>query len=196
MGWINPPYSAGYLVEGVQPATTFAAGLGLLLPFFDLANLNVDLMLHGSFGLGPLQFDAKGQLNAALSAQLSWNPSAAIAANAQVGLALSGFIPDFSVNAGLVADLQLKIGGIQLLINLGLDLLAQIPPLMAAVSGFMQLPGGYFGVYYGQASDMRPMDNVAQLIGGGDIGAVVMAFSMPKAGFQAAIGGLFATTAQ
>lgn len=194
MAWIVPPFSPGYLVEGVQPATTFAAGLGLLLPFMDLAKLNVGLMLTGAFGLGPLQFDAKAQLSAALSAQLSWNPAAAIAANAQIGLALSGLIPNFSVNAGLMADLQLKIGGIQLLINLGLDLILQIPPLFASVSGFMQLPGGYFGCYYGPAAGVRPMGSVAGLIGAGDMGCVVMAFSMPKAAFQAAVGGLFATS--
>jgi len=189
-----PPFSPGYLVEGTQPATTFAAGLGLMLPFFDLAKINVGLMLNGNFGLGPLMFDAKAQLSAALSASISWNPQAAIQAHAAIGLQLSGFIPNLNINASIAADLQLKIGGIQLLINLGLNVMLSIPPLFAAVSGFMQLPGGYFGCYYGPAAGVRPMNSVATLVGGGDMGCIVMAFGMPKAGFQAAVGGLFATS--
>lgn len=189
-----PPFSPGYLVEGTQPATTFAFNMGLVLPFLDLVNANVGLMLNGTFGLGPLMFDAKAQLGAALSAQISWNPQAAIQAHAAIGLQLSGFIPNLNINASIIADLQLKIGGIQLLFNLGLKVIASIPPFLAAFSGFMTLPSGYFGVYYGPAAGARPMNSVATLVGGGDMGCLVMAFGMPKAQFQASIAGLFATS--
>jgi hypothetical protein len=206
MAWFDgqggnpPPFSPGYLVEGVQPATTFAGALGLVLPFMNVLKANVGLMMTGAFGLGPLQFDAKAQLSAALSAQLSWNPSAAIAANAQVGLALSGLIPNFAVNAGLVADLQLKIGGIQLLLNLGLGIIANLPPRVAGITGFMTLPGGYFGVYYGNPNTqpIRQFGQIANLIGGANgMCFVVMAFGTSVIGaaeFKTSIGGIFATS--
>jgi hypothetical protein len=196
MGWLVPPYSAGYLVEGTQPPANFAIGLGLVAAFMDPAQINIGLMMTGAFGLGPLQFDLNAQLGAALGCTLAWNPSAAISANAQIGASLSGLIPDLSINASIIGDLQMKIGGIQLLINMGLGLVAQIPSLMAALNGFMNMStgGAYFGCYFGPASGIRPMSSVAGLIGGGDIGCLVMAFSMPKAAFQAAVGGLFATS--
>ena len=196
---VPPVYDPHYIIEGYQPATTFAAGLALIAPFLNSAKASIGLMLTGAFGLGATQLDAKGQLGAALSAAISWNPAAAIVANAQVGLSLATLIP--SINASIVAGLQLKIGGIQLLMNLGLGLIAQIPPLVASLTGFLQLPGGYFGLYYGPAASMRPMSNIATLVGGGsggNVAAMVMVFgtnggAFTQAQFATSIGGLFAT---
>ena len=178
MAWFDPKFSPGYMAEGVVGGNSFAGGLAIALPLLGLVVPNVNLMLYGNFGLGPLQFDAKAQLNACLSASLAWNPQAAIMANAQVGLALSGLIPSFKVNAALAANLQLKIGGIQLLMNLGLKLLLVIPPIIAGLNLFFNLPGAYFAVYYGPIAQIRPWGNIqAQLGGAPNVAMLTIAIS-------------------
>jgi len=197
MGWTPqnqlPP---GYVIEGTQPPATFAAGLVLFMPFLPLTLANLNLMMFGAFGLGPLQFDAKVQLNAALGVSLAWNPAAAITANAQVGLSLANLIPNFSVNASLQADLMLKIGGIQLLLNLGLKLTFQLPPLIASINAFFNLPSCYFAIYNGPPGGMKSL--AASLPGAPFAAAMLIGAGYPSvaagASFVTAVGGLFTTS--
>ena len=193
MPWNNPP-PPGYVIEGTQPPQTFAVGLALFIPFLPGALAGIQAMLYGSFGLGPLQFDVKAQLQAALGVSLAWNPTAALKANAQVGLALSGFIPSLKVNAALSAGLQLKIGGIQLLMNLGIGLMLKIPPLLAAINAFFQLPACYFAIYNGPPGGMKSL--AAALPGTPFAAAMIIAAGYPTvqagASFVTAMGGLFA----
>lgn len=163
---IPPPYSPGYYVEqNLLPANQFAVGLAAFIPFMGLVNTRLDAMLWGSFGLGPLQLDVQGQLAAALSASISWNPTAALQAHGQIGLALNGLMPSVSLQAQVIADLKIKIGGIQILIDLGLGLIAELPPLLAALNSFMTLPDAYYALYYGPPNQVRPMQEVCQLVG-------------------------------
>ena len=150
MPWIVPP-SPGYVCEGMLPPSQFCVGIAAVVPFLNLANISISAMLYANFGLGPLQLSFQAQLNVALGLQFSWNPAAAIAANLSVGLMLSNLVPNFSVNASVAAGLSLKIGGLQILINLGIELLLAIPPLVLNLGAFLGLPGAYYGVYYGPA---------------------------------------------
>jgi hypothetical protein len=110
-----------------------AAGLGLLYPLLN----QFDLMLTGSFGLGALLGDISMQLSAALALQLDMavqvsNPLAAllaaIQATAQLAAQLSATLAlglptiqvAVSANFSAVAALSAKLGGLQLLLQLGL----------------------------------------------------------------------------
>lgn len=197
MGWMPP--GPGYICEGADlKPQIFCVGVAAAVPFLNLAQINIDAMLHATFGLGPLQLSFQAQLKASLGAQFSWNPQAAIMANAQVGLQLSNLVPKFSVNASVAAALSLKIGGIQILLNLGAALMLQIPPLLLGLGGFLALPGAYYGVYYGPAAGFKSGVQIGALVGGGSIAAVVFAVGtnvMTQETFTSTIGGLFATHA-
>lgn len=126
---------------GPLPTSVVLAGsanVALLLPPI-LAQ--IQLMLTGAFGLGPLQLDLLAQFNAAIQFNLSFglNPLAAlklsISASLQViaslqatlaaGLTLSLGLSlnlQVGINLALIANLQLKIGGINLLIDLSLQI--------------------------------------------------------------------------
>jgi hypothetical protein len=131
------------------------AAFGLLNPLA----LQLDLFISGQFGLGPFMADLQVQFQAAISAQLSLgiqisDPFAAVralitaAANLQASLqlALAFGLPTVSIQLSaqlsaalaLSASLQLKLGGIKLLlagaINLKIPLLKLIADLQAALS--------------------------------------------------------------
>lgn len=200
MPWNLPP-PPNYVIEGVQPAATFAGALALAIPALDLVQVNVNAMLYGAFGLGPLQFDFKAQLDVAFSASLGFNLAASLAANAQLAAALNaGLTPSFNLNAGIAADLQLKIGGIQLLINLGLDLIFTIPPIVLGLAGMLQLPACYFAIFYGPADTARPWGDVLAQMGLPANAPVGMMMVVANAGaisgtaFVQALGGIYTTS--
>lgn len=95
----------------------------------------IQLLLTGAFGLGPLKADLLAQFNAAVGFSIAFgNPlialKGAVAATAQILAALRAALaigiapPTFSVSASLklAATLQLKLGGINLLIDLSLGI--------------------------------------------------------------------------
>lgn len=102
----------------------------------------LNLMLMGQFGLVPLSLDFKAQLNAALSVGLSWNPLLTIKGALDMVAALqANLIPQLSINASAVADISLKLGGIQLMIDLGLKISLPVANFVAGMGANLSMPG-------------------------------------------------------
>lgn len=115
-----------------------AVGIGLMNPLL----LQLDLMLTGQFGLGPMLADVQLQFSAAISAVLQMsigisNPLAALQAlilavaqlQASLSVALSFGLPTVSLQIGaqiaamaaLSGALALKLGGLKALLAIGLE---------------------------------------------------------------------------
>ena len=50
MGWLGPPYRAGYLAEGTVQPVTFSAGLAAIAAFLDPAQIDINAMMYGASG--------------------------------------------------------------------------------------------------------------------------------------------------
>ena len=186
------PYPPNYVIEEYWPASQFAIGLAAFVPILTGAGVSLQAMLYGTFGFGPLSLGFQAQLNAALGLQFSWNPAAAISANAQIGLALNNLVPKVGLqaNASIAAGLQLKIGGISLLMNMGIQLSIDLGNLLLSVNGFLGLPGCYYALYYGPVGNIQSWNHVLSIIGGsGNVGFMLIAASTD---IHAACGALFA----
>lgn len=179
-------------------------GLLAAIGFLNPLALQLDLFMTGQFGLGPLLADLQVQFNAAVSAvaniglQIS-DPFAAVRAllmavvslQASLQIALALGLPtvslqlsvQLSVTIALAASLQLKIGGIKLLLDLGLNL--KIPlikfiadlkatlsagpvHLLSATGSTLSQTGsevaGTFGGGLGPTDPINPGDQVSALI--------------------------------
>jgi hypothetical protein len=116
----------------LSACVTGAASAALALPPL-LAQ--IQLMLSGAFGLGPLKADLTAQFNASIGISIAFgdplaalklaiSASASVIAALQASLAIG--IPPISIqvsaNIALAAALLLKIGGINLLIDLSLGI--------------------------------------------------------------------------
>ena len=136
---LNNQYSLGELNVGL------AGAISVINPLC----LQLDASLTGAFGLGPLQADFQARLDAALSVSISWNPALMLQGMADAMAALqAGLIlplPAVNASADLAADLQLKVGGIQILLDLGLALTVPSLAAVADIQAKLGLPGvGYF----------------------------------------------------
>lgn len=179
-------------------------GLMAALGFLSPLALQLDLFISGQFGLGALMADLQAQFNAAVSASLNIglqlsDPFAAVRAllmavvslQASIQLAIAFGLPtvSFQLSAqlsavlALSASLQLKLGGIKLLIKAGLDikipLLKFIADLRATLSAgpvhlltatgstLAQTGGqvsGAFGAGLGPQDPINPGDQVSVLM--------------------------------
>ena len=132
-------------------------GLAAALSVINPLALSLEASLFGAFGLGPLQLDFQARLDAALSVSLNWNPSAQIQALGELAGAISAGLvlplPAVNASADAAADLQLKIGGIQILLDAGLALI--LPSLDAVAAGQAALSAslGYL-VWHGSGAQL------------------------------------------
>jgi len=188
-----------------------AASAALALPPL-LAQLQ--LMLSGAFGLGPLKADLSAQFNASIgisvafgdpiaALKLAISASASVIAALQASLSLG--IPPISIqvsaNIALAAALLLKIGGINLLIDLslgvrlaGINFLAQLQAALSlggcVLYGWSGQPFGaalaQLGGYPFAADGFAPADNTYGILLVTETPAAVGAFQfMFTPGFPA-----------
>jgi hypothetical protein len=129
-----------------------AVGIGLMNPLL----LQLDLMLTGQFGLGPMLLDIQLQFSAAISAVLQMSigisdPLSALRAlimavaqlQASLAVALSFGLPTVSLQIGaqiaamaaLSGSLALKLGGIKALLALGLEVKIPVVKFVGQISG-------------------------------------------------------------
>jgi hypothetical protein len=168
-----------------------AAGLSVINPLA----LSLEASLFGAFGLGPLQLDFQARLDAALSVSLNWNPSAQIKALGELAGAISAGLvlplPAVNASADAAADLQLKIGGIQILLDAGLALI--LPSLDAVAAGQAALNAsiGYL-VWNGSGAQLAPELYATISANYGAAGQVaVLCIFMDAAAFAAISGNIF-----
>lgn len=138
-------------------------GLSAAVSLIDPLAIQLEAALFGAFGLGPLQLDFQARLDAALSVSLNWNPSAQISALYNLAGAISAGLviplPALNASADAAADLQLKIGGIQILLDAGLALITPAFDAVAAANAALNAGCGYLvwhGPGAGLAAELYP----------------------------------------
>lgn len=123
----------------------------------------IQVMIAGAFGLGPLKADLVAQFNAAVGITIAFgDPLAALKAAIQASLqvvaalqaSLSLSIPPISIQVSaslkLIASLQIKIGGINLLIDLALQVKLPAINLLAQLQAALSLGGLQMYAWSGQ----------------------------------------------
>lgn len=121
----------------------------------------IDLLLYGSLGLGPLALDFQARLDAALSVTIIrpdvWvtgqlKAMADLMAGISAGVVLPGIVANLDV--GVAADLQAKLLGINALIDATLAIKLPAANVLASLEADANLQVGYF-VWEGTGSDVK-----------------------------------------
>lgn len=155
-------------VVGPVPMTVAASGAAQAALALPPLLAQIQAMLFGAFGLGPLRADLLAQFNASASFALTYtDPLAALkqalAATLQVTASLQAAIAagipplgigvQVSANLALAAALQAKIGGINALIDLALQVRLEGLGLLAELEAALALGG--VTVYAWEGQDMQ-----------------------------------------
>ena len=153
-----PPLPVTQLFAGPPISVACAAGANALLILPPIL-AQIQILIFGAFGLGPLKLELVAQFKAAIGITIAFgNPllalKLAITASVQVIAALKASlligIPPISIQVSasfaLIASLTIKIGGINLAIDLALKV--KLPAINLIADLKLALSLGNCGLYY------------------------------------------------
>ena len=175
------------LVQGKYTLGQINVGLSAAMALMVPVPPAINLMLTGQFGLVPMSMDFKAQLNAALSVGINWNPMITIKGALDMVAALqANLIPQISINASAIGDISLKLGGIQLLIDMAMKLNMPIMDFLGSggIGGQLTLPGIAYVAWKGTPGELSQVsDTIRGLLQAGptqEVYCIALAATDPK----------------